>query len=110
MGPFSSNSFFVKTIAYGRSRPTTPTSIQIPFNLLSRSIQVMRQSGITVTAITNIHEVGNSNQSDTKKPASSEPRSTKRELQSSSANETELKSEVKKEKKATNRRARKKAN
>jgi hypothetical protein len=108
MGPFSSNSFFVKTIAYARSRPTTPTSIQIPFNLLSRSIQVMRQSGITVTAVTNIHEVGNSNQSDTKKPATSEPRRTKREVQISSANETELKSEVKKEKKATNRRARKK--
>lgn len=105
MGPFSSNSFFVKTIAYGRSRPTTPTSIQIPFNLLSRSIQVMRRSGITVTAITNIHEVGNKNQSDTKKPASSEPKRTKREMQSDSANETE----VKKEKKTTNRRARKKS-
>ncbi|MEJ6584988.1 MAG: hypothetical protein QNK79_06900 [Synechococcus sp. ArSW.bin.68] len=105
MGPFSSNSFLVKTIAYGRSRPTTPTSIQIPFNLLSRSIQVMRQSGITVTAITNIHEVGNKNQSDTKKPASSEPKRTKREMQSDSANETE----VKKEKKTTNRRARKKS-
>ena len=105
MGPFSSNSFFVKTIAYGRSRPTTPTSIQIPFNLLSRSIQVMRQSGITVTAVTNIREAGNSHQSDTKNPASSEPRRAKHEMQSSSANETE----VKKEKKATNRRARKKA-
>ena len=105
MGPFSSNSFLVKTIAYGRSRPTTPTSIQIPFNLLSRSIQVMRQSGITVTAITNIHEVGNKNQSDTKKPATSEPKRTKREMQSDSANETE----VKKEKKTTNRRARKKS-
>ena len=105
MGPFSSNSFFVKTIAYCRSRPTTPTSIQIPFNLLSRSIQVMRQSGITVTAITNIHEVGNKNQSDTKKPASSEPKRTKRDMQSDSANKTE----VKKEKKTTNRRARKKS-
>ena len=69
----------------------------------------MRQSGITVTAVTNIYEVGNSNQSDTKKPASSEPRRTKREMQSASAHETELKSEVKKEKKATNRRTRKKS-
>jgi hypothetical protein len=65
----------------------------------------MRQSGITVTAITNIHEVGKSNQSDAKKPASSEPKSAKREVQRASANETE----VKKEKKATNRRARKKS-
>ena len=72
---------------------------------MSRSIQVMRQSGITVTAITNIHEVGNKNQSDTKKPASSEPKRTKREMQSDSANETE----VKKEKKTTTRRARKKS-
>lgn len=72
---------------------------------MSRSIQVMRQSGITVTAITNIHEVGNKNQSDTKKPASPEPKRTKREIQSDSANETE----VKKEKKTTNRRARKKS-
>ena len=67
MGPFSSNSFLVKTIAYGRSRPTTSTSIQIPFNLLSRSIQVMRQSGITVTAITNVDSLGETNQSDAKK-------------------------------------------
>lgn len=65
----------------------------------------MRQSGITVTAITNIHEVGNKNQSDTKKHASPEPKRTKREIQSDSANETE----VKKEKKTTNRRARKKS-
>jgi hypothetical protein len=108
MGPFSSNSFFVKTIAYGRSRPTTSTSIQIPFNLLSRSIQVMRQSGITVTAITNIHEVDKSNQSDPKKPTSTESRRLKHEMQSANSNETESKSEVRKEKKATNRRTRKK--
>ena len=54
MGPFSGSSFLVKTIAYGRSRPTTSTSIQIPFNRLSQGIQAMRQSGITVTAVTNI--------------------------------------------------------
>ena len=54
MGPFSSNSFFVKTIAFNRSRPTTSTSIQIPFNLLSQSIQAMRKAGITVTAVTSV--------------------------------------------------------
>ena len=109
MGPFSSNSFFVKTIAYDRSRPTTPTSIQIPFNLLSKSIQAMRQSGITVTAVSNIHEVDKSNQSSPKKPTSPESRRSKREMQSTSSNETESKSDVRKEKKATNRRARKKS-
>ena len=66
MGPFSSNSFLVKTIAYGRSRPTTSTSIQIPFNLLSQSIQAMRQSGITVTAVTNAYGGDESNQSNAK--------------------------------------------
>jgi hypothetical protein len=109
MGPFSSNSFLVKTIAYGRSRPTTPTSIQIPFNLLSRSIQAMRQSGITVTAVSNIHETDKRNQSGTKKSISPESRRSKREMQSPSSNETESKSEVRKEKKATNRRTRKKS-
>ncbi len=109
MGPFSSNSFLVKTIAYGRSRPTTPTSIQIPFNLLSKSIQAMRQSGITVSAVSNIHEVDKSNQSGTKKPTSPESRRSKREMQIASSNETESKSEVRKEKRATNRRARKKS-
>ena len=54
MGPFSGSSFLVKTIAYGRSRPTTSTSIQIPFNRLSQGIQAMRLSGIKVTAVTNI--------------------------------------------------------
>lgn len=107
MGPFSSNSLFVKTIAYDRSRPTTPTSIQIPFNLLSKSIQAMRQSGITVTAVSNIHEVDKSSESGNKKPYSPESRRSKREKQSASSNETES-AGVRKEKKAMNRRARKK--
>ena len=109
MGPFSSNSFFVKTITYNGSRPTTSTSIQVPFNLLSQSIQAMRESGITVSAVSNIHEVDKSNQSGNRKPTSPESRRSKREMQSASSNETESKSEVRKEKRATNRRARKKS-
>ena len=67
MGPFSSNSFFVKTIAFNRSRPTTSTSIQIPFNLLSQSIQAMRKAGITVTAVTSVSTGEESNKADKKR-------------------------------------------
>ena len=109
MGPFSSNSFLAKTIAYGRSRPTTSTSIQIPFNLLSQSIQAMRQSGITVTAVTNVYDGTKSNQSSAKDSASSESKQPKREMKSISSKETELKSESRRERKAPTRRARKKS-
>ena len=105
MGPFSSNSFFVKTIAFNRSRPTTSTSIQIPFNLLSQSIQAMRKAGITVTAVTSISTGEESN----KAAAPSESRQSKRELEKVSTKETALKSEPRKERKTTTRRTRKKS-
>ena len=105
MGPFSSNSFFVKTIAFNRSRPTTSTSIQIPFNLLSQSIQAMRKAGITVTAVTSVSTGEESN----KATAPSESRQSKRELEKVSTKETALKSEPRKERKTTTRRTRKKS-
>ena len=105
MGPFSSNSFFVKTIAFNRSRPTTSTSIQIPFNLLSQSIQAMRKAGITVTAVTSVSTGEESN----KAAAPSKSRQSKRELEKVSTKETALKSEPRKERKTTTRRTRKKS-
>ena len=109
MGPFSSNSFFVKTIAFNRSRPTTSTSIQIPFNLLSQSIQAMRKAGITVTAVTSVSTGEESNKAGKKAGAPSESRQSKRELEKVSAKETALKSEPRKERKTTTRRTRKKS-
>lgn len=109
MGPFSSNSFFVKTIAFNRSRPTTSTSIQIPFNLLSQSIQAMRKAGITVTAVTSVSTGEVSNKADKKAAAPSESRQSKRELEKVSTKETALKSEPRKERKTTTRRTRKKS-
>jgi hypothetical protein len=100
MGPFSSNSFFVKTIAFNRSRPTTSTSIQIPFNLLSQSIQAMRKAGITVTAVTSVSTGEESNKADKKAAAPSESRQSKRELEKVS---------TKKDIKTTTRRTRKKS-
>ena len=79
MGPFSGSSFLVKTIAYGRSRPTTSTSIQIPFNRLSQGIQAMRQSGITVTAVTNIDGDKIATTPNNQKPKNEEKTSPKKE-------------------------------
>ena len=79
MGPFSGSSFLVKTIAYGRSRPTTSTSIQIPFNRLSQGIQAMRQSGITVTAVTNIDGDKIATTLNNQKPKNEEKTSPKKE-------------------------------
>ena len=79
MGPFSGSSFLVKTIAYGRSRPTTSTSIQIPFNRLSQGIQAMRQSGITVTAVTNIDGDEIATTPNNQKPKNEEKTSPKKE-------------------------------
>ena len=109
MGPFSSNSFFVKTIAYNGSRPTTSTSIQVPFNLLSQSIQAMRKAGISVTSITNATSREGSNQTGSKKANPSDPKQSKREMERVSTKETVLKSESRRERKATTRRSRKKS-
>ena len=109
MGPFSSNSFFVKTIAFNRSRPTTSTSIQVPFNLLSQSIQAMRKAGITVTAITSISTGEENNQARTKAATPSGAKQSKRQMEKVSTKETALKSEPRKERKATSRRTRKKS-
>ena len=96
MGPFSGSSFLVKTIAYGRSRPTTSTSIQIPFNRLSQGIQAMRQSGITVTSVTNVDGKEITNRPKNQKPENTGPK------------KNEEKTSPKKEKKLFNRRRKKK--
>ena len=95
MGPFSGSSFLVKTIAYGRSRPTTSTSIEIPFNRLSQGIQAMRQSGITVTAVTNIDGKEIENRPNNRKPENKESKKIEEKISS------------KKERKSSNRRGRK---
>lgn len=95
MGPFSGSSFLVKTIANGQSRPTTSTSIQIPFNLLSQGIQAMRQSGITVTSVTNVAGKEIENRSNNRKPENKESKKIEEKISS------------KKERKSSNRRGRK---
>ncbi len=104
MGPFSTNSYLVKTIAFGRSRPTTSTNIRIPFNLLCQGIQAMRQAGITVTAVTNIYNNNTIVLSDNQKTQSPKASQSKK-----SEKETELKSASRKERRAPNRRTKKKS-
>ena len=96
MGPFSGSSFLVKTIANGQSRPTTSTSIQIPFNLLSQGIQAMRQSGITVTSVTNADGKEIANRPKNQNPENTVPK------------RNEEKTSAKKGKKIFNRRGKKK--
>ena len=108
MGPFSANSYLVKTIAYNRSRPTTSTSIRIPFSLLSQGIQVMRQSGITVTAVTNIYTDEAIKNTDLEKPITSKASTAKRAPQANSSKKDDLRSTPQKEKKVPTRRGRKK--
>ncbi len=95
MGPFSGSSFLVKTIANGQSRPTTSTSIQIPFNLLSQGIQAMRQSGITVTSVTSVDGKEIENRPNNRKPENKESKKIEEKISS------------KKERKSSNRRGRK---
>lgn len=108
MGPFASKSFLVKTHVYGGSRPSTARTIKIPFNMLSKGIQGMRQAGIDVTAVAELYDQDTKKLPEKKETTSINSRRSNREAKSIKIKETDLKSGSKRERKASSRRGRKK--
>ena len=70
MGPFPGQQFKVQTMATNRSRPSLSVNFNIPFEELSRSMQVMHRAGFSVKSMNVGSAQVNSQQQDisSKKP------------------------------------------
>ncbi len=64
MGPFPGQQFKVQTMATNRSRPSLSVNFNIPFEGLSRSMQVMHRAGFSVKSLNTGSVQANSQQQD----------------------------------------------
>lgn len=64
MGPFPGQQFKVQTMATNRSRPSLSVNFNIPFEGLSRSMQVMHRAGFSVKSMNTGSVKVNSQQQD----------------------------------------------